>query len=103
MADDLLDFGMAGPAGPAGAAEGAGVDGPGASQVLGNASQYLDNSQPNVGFSQSDGSESLNEDIAKLRQSLWNEKAAPEVLQYEEEIVEDLQELLAHQVGSYFS
>jgi|TARA_B110000091_G_C13736813_1_gene441505 hypothetical protein len=69
----------------------------GASQVLGSASQYLDHQQ-NFGISQGDG-EALNTDIAKLRQALWNEKAAPEVLQYEEEVVEDLKELVDHQVS----
>ena len=89
MDDFDPDFGMAGP--------GVGSNALGPSQVLGGASQYL-NSQPDVGFSQGDGSDSLNEDIAKLRQSLWNEKAAPEVLQYEDDLVDDLKELVNHQV-----
>jgi hypothetical protein len=72
-------------------------DGVGPSEVLGSASEYL-NSQQDRGFSQGDGSDALNEDIAKLRKSLWNEKAAPEILKYEEDIVDDLKYLIEHQV-----
>ena len=95
------DFGIAGPAvapnnSPANNNDSNHTE-QGASQVLGSASQYLDH-QLNFGISQGDG-EALNTDIAKLRQALWNEKAAPEVLQYEEEVVEDLKELVDHQVS----
>ena len=45
-----------------------------------------------------DGTAAMNDDIAKLRRALWNEKASPEILAYEEEAVEDLKELVDHQV-----
>ena len=40
----------------------------------------------------------INDDIEALKQALLNEKAAPEVLPYAEQIVEDLRELVEHQV-----
>ena len=43
------------------------------------------------------GDEPGNDDIARLRRALWNEKASPEILPFEEEAVEDLIEL----IGSY--
>ena len=44
--------------------------------------------------------EHLNEDIAKLRDAIWNEKASPEILPFEEEVVEDLMTLIQHQVSA---
>ena len=40
----------------------------------------------------------MSDDIARLRRALWNEKASPEILAFEEEAVEDLKELVDHQV-----
>ena len=98
MNDDYdADFGMAGPS--------TGVDSNTLTPVnnesnesVSFAPQYLDSQS--IGFSQGDGSDKLNTDLAKLRKSLWNEKASPEILQYEEEIVEDLKDLVDYQVSN---
>lgn len=72
---------------------------PGASQAsAGTGSFVFGNSmQDDQG---KDSADHMDEDIAKLRDALWNEKASPEILPFEEGIVEDLMELVEHQVSN---